>query len=403
VNELREDLDRALRTVTFGEAPVEQAKRDGRRIRARRRVTLLVGALAVAAVAAGYPILARSGVAPPPTTLQTQVPHKSTAGHDPVITDGGPADASEAPGGLTTKTSMIAQGTVGDVKWQVSVQGPSPSNPVPADTCYTATLSPATVLADICDDPSVALAGALDGNPAAFSGEGDSHLEVTVGAVAPDVTYFIVTFDDGQQLKLIPVTVHGTRYIAWVAPTSMTIDLVVAHLGGPYSDSGQIMTTAPFDLPGQPPTFGLWQKSGQSAPPRDDRVIGNGSADGHPWSATAYEGPWGTCFVTSTGTTDCVPLSRLDTTSILGGWGGSSPEPVFGSAAPGTASVRVTLSNGKSVEVTPVGVGNENLFAFWVGKGIAPTGWAGYDASGHESGSGAVTQGSAPPASKSSR
>ena len=65
MNELREDLDRALRTVTFSEAPVERVKRDGRRIRTRRRVTLLAGVLAVAAVAAGYPALARNSAAPP--------------------------------------------------------------------------------------------------------------------------------------------------------------------------------------------------------------------------------------------------------------------------------------------------------------------------------------------------
>jgi hypothetical protein len=65
VNELGEDLDRALRTVTFSEAPIERVKRDGRRIRTRRRVTLLAGVLAVAAVAAGYPALARNSAAPP--------------------------------------------------------------------------------------------------------------------------------------------------------------------------------------------------------------------------------------------------------------------------------------------------------------------------------------------------
>jgi hypothetical protein len=49
VNDLREDLDRALRTVTFAEAPVERAKQAGRRIRTRRRVALLAGVFAVAA------------------------------------------------------------------------------------------------------------------------------------------------------------------------------------------------------------------------------------------------------------------------------------------------------------------------------------------------------------------
>ena len=39
-----------------------------------------------------------------------------------------------------------------------------------------------------------------------------------LGAVAPDVAYFVLAFTDGQQLKLIPVTVRGHRYVAWVAP-----------------------------------------------------------------------------------------------------------------------------------------------------------------------------------------
>jgi len=53
VNDLREELDRALRAVPVSAAPVERAKRDGRRIRTRRRAALLAGALAVAAVLHG--------------------------------------------------------------------------------------------------------------------------------------------------------------------------------------------------------------------------------------------------------------------------------------------------------------------------------------------------------------
>lgn len=86
-----------------------------------------------------------------------------------------------------------------------------------------------------------------------------------LGAVAPDVTYFVLAFTDGQQLKLIPVTVQGRRYVAWVAPASMTVASLAAHLGSPNFDSGQIATAIPFDPPGRAPSFGRWLKPGQAA------------------------------------------------------------------------------------------------------------------------------------------
>jgi len=83
-----------------------------------------------------------------------------------------------------------------------------------------------------------------------------------IGEATADVTYLIVTFTDGQRLKLIPVTVGGRRYVAWMAPLSMTVDSVTAHLGGPYSDSGQTATAVPVERPGKPPAFGRWRLAG---------------------------------------------------------------------------------------------------------------------------------------------
>ena len=396
MSELREDLDRALRTVTFGEAPVERAKRDGRRIRIRRRVALLAGALAVAAVAAGYPALARSGAAAP-APANGQPTRTSPAGHDPVITDTPPGQTTEAPGGLTDKSGIVAAGTMGGARWQVAVDGPNAANPVPADSCYTVTISPLSGVISGCGDlPSLLSSGLGSSVPARFTGMSEGTTEVTVGVVTQNLAYFIVTFHDGQQLKLIPVTAGGHRYIAWAAPLSMTIDTVVAHLGDAYSDSGQVAVAVPFDLPGQMPFFGLWQLDGQSAPPPDAKVIGSGTTDGHAWKTSAYEGPWGTCFVTSPEDFECVPVEHLGGTAVLGGWGGSPPGPAgFGSAAPGVASVRVTLSDGKTVRVRPVGVGNEALFAFAIGDNATPTHWTAYDSSGQQVGAGSVTSGSA--------
>jgi hypothetical protein len=399
MSELKEDLDRALRTVTFSEAPVERAKHAGHRIRTRRRFALLAGVLAVAAVAAGYPALARNSAAPPAplTGTKTQAPHHARYGGDQIVREGSPAGTTQAPGGLTSKSGQFAVGAIGDLKWQMSVVPPGPKSPVPTDSCYTIAISVGSSdIQGTCNDiPSALGSGLGTGKPAAFTElSNDGTTETTVGETTQDVAYFLVDFTDGQQLKLIPVTVGGHRYIAWMAPLSMTIQYVVAHLGGPYSDSGQIGVAVPFEQPGQPPVFGLWQPANTATPPPDTKVIGHGTTGGHAWKVTAYAGPWGTCFVTDPVGSQCVPAD-LEQTAILG-WGTVSPvERGFGSAAPGVASVRVSLSNGKTVTAAPVIVGNEDLFAFPTGQGVSPTAWTAYNASGQRVGAGSVTPASA--------
>ncbi len=409
MTELREELDRALRSVTAGDAPVQRAMREGRRLRIRRRVAVLAGALAIAAAAAVSPTIARgTASAPPaPATGGTATPAatQTLADGDPVITDG-PVGTTEGPDGLTDRTGVIAQGAMGALWWRLTVRGPGTDNPVPADSCYTVAQAAgpsASILnkASSPDDrscldlPSVLAAEVNAGDPAAFSETTAGPTVVTVGEAASDVTYFIVTFTDGQQLKLLPVTTGGHRYLGWIAPERMAVASVVAHLGGPYSDSGQAATAVPFDQPGQVPMYRLWQEPGQAAPPRAQGVIGHGTAGGRAWSVSAYEGPWGTCFVPYPGSTYCMQIARLTATGVLGGWGGSTPGPAFGSVAPGVVTLRVSLSSGKSVQVTLVTVGNEQLFAFWIGAGVSPTGWTAYDAAGRVVGTASMTTGTA--------
>jgi len=394
MTELRDDLDRALRSLTIGEAPVLPAMRDGRRLRDRRRLAVLAGVLAVAAVAAASPSIARMSAAPPGPV---------TAHRDPVVTDQPPA-AGAASG-------TIAQGTVGGLRW-TAVLGPSVLNPQgQASTCFTASIAltatgpasrPSAELTADCAQTAALLATYTGSNPAGFTGgigtvgATGTPEQVMLGAVAPDVTYFELAFTDGQRLKLIPVTVLGRRYVAWVAPASMSVASLTAYLGGPNADSGQTATAIPYDPPGAVPSFGLWLKPGQVPAPRASGVIGHGTADGRAWSESAYVGPWGTCFTPSpAGGGECMDTAGLATTGVLGGWGGNPVEPAFGSAAPGVARLRVTLSNGKSVQVTPVAVGNERLYAFWVGAGVSPTGWTAYDAAGQVVGTGTMSSFSA--------
>jgi hypothetical protein len=283
---------------------------------------------------------------------------------------------------------------MGGVPWQVTVYGPSKANPVPADPCFMVSVLPSDDLGAGCTDLSGVPAAELSsGRPAVFAGVSDSVTEATVGVAAADVTYFTVTFTDGQQLKLVPLTFHGQRYVAWVAPLSMAVARVVAHLGTAQADNGQTATAVPFNSPGQAPVFGAWQKPGEPVPARANGVIGHGTTASHQaWSATADTGPWGSCVVVNGHGLDCIPLTELNTVALLGPVLSSVPglQVVIGAAPAGTAKITVTLADGKSVTALPVTVGNYHLFAAAAGTSAAPTGWSTYDAAGHQTGFGAV-------------
>jgi hypothetical protein len=402
MSELKEDLDRALRSVTFGEAPVDRAMRDGRRRRNRRRLTVLAGAAAIVAVAGSYPALTRNAASttPSPATGRTHTPspsHTASPHRDPVITSGPPAD--------TIHSGMIARGTIGGAQWSVAISG---GGGVRDQACFSAfagaDTGPAAHSAgqvlESCAPNAADLATYSAPDPAGFTAGigtatgGTATYVAALGTVAPDVTYLTLDFADGQQLKLVPVSYLGRRFVAWLAPTSMTVTRLTAHLGTAHAANGQIETAVPYQAPGRLPVFSLWLKPGQPVPPRASGAIGGGTKDGRVWSVTADEGPWGTCFAYSFGGSDCTSSPGSGTTQIIAtvSWGGDLSSTVaVGSAAPGVKKVVVTLSNHSTVVLPPVTVGNENLFAFRYGKGVSPTGWTAYDANGREVGHGPVT------------
>lgn len=259
MTDLREDLDRALRTLPVGPAPVERARRDGCRLRTRRRLGVLAGVVAVAAVAAVVPVLARSTALAPSLPVTGQ-PY----GGDPVLTAAPPASATEGPDGMTDTNGVIAQGSYGGQPWKITVTPSGPARPAPAYPCYevTAPLS-LTGGAHIACSSLPLLSGQGRGtDPATLGGFGFGGAGVIVGEASSDVTYFIVTFTDGQRLKLLPVTVAGHRYFGWLASPAMTVGVVEAHLGSAYADSGQVATIIPFQPAGRLPAFSQWQLPG---------------------------------------------------------------------------------------------------------------------------------------------
>jgi hypothetical protein len=292
-----------------------------------------------------------------------------------VITDTPPAKG--APAGT------VAQGTIGPTHWRAGVQRDTTSK----DTCLTADIgtpgAAASTIPLFCgvtgEDPTV---------PAGFTSAGEGQTQVQLGTVAPNVTYFTLTFVDGQQLKLIPVRTLGHRYVAFAAPMNMPIAGLTAHLGSAHFDSGQTATAIPFWLPGRVPVFGAWLRQGQPVPRRLTARLGTGTVDGKPWQATAYQGPWGTCVVFDSGSS-CFAGTMSGTG--VNGWG-DSPFVAYGHAAADVAYLEFTMSDGTVLpRVTPVTVGGVRLFAFAAPGNLPPHRWAAFSASGAQLATGALS------------
>ena len=101
------------------------------------------------------------------------------------------------------------------------------------------------------------------------------------------------------------------------------------------------------------------------------------------WSqkVTAYEGPWGTCWVIGRADPSCVPAGGLKDTSIIGHSGDGLA--MWGSAADNIGRILVTLEGGASVlEVPRAQVGDEQLWAFTLARGLKAVSLKGYDSFG---------------------
>lgn len=366
MSELRESLDQAMRTVTVGEPPVDAAMCRGRAIRHRRRVTVLASALAVAVVAgAGYPAVTHLRATPPPPVTTHRV----------VVTDVPPGPGSAA--------GLVASGLIGGKSWQVIVGKPQQLGGAGTQQCFHAqgTAFPGQGTSLNCGP---VLAPSAD--PVQFTGIGTGAAEAELGAVAADVTYLVVTLTDGQQLKLIPVRVYGTRLVAFAAPLSTGIASATAHL-----NNGQYRTAIPAPLPGGLPVFGAWLAPGEHGLPRATGSVAAGTVDGQAWSVTAYVGPWGVCFTAAPGVAGCDDATApLTTTHVLGSQGSNPPQVVYGSAAAPVSYLMVTLTGGQRFPVPVVMVGGQKLFAFALGNGQTLKKWTAYDAAGHPLSSGGM-------------
>ena len=364
MNELRESLHEALRTVVPGDPPVEDAIRRGKAIRTRRRVTAIASVAAVAVLAGiGYPALTHLGAA--------QAPPATTNRH---------ASVTDVPPGRGAPAGLIASGTIYGKPWRVTTNNPGKSGA--SGQCLDATgaaLGPQPLSScGPMSPPGSAVPVQFEGTSA------DGYAQVDVGLVRADVSHVLVRLSDGTVLPVTPVQVYGARYVAFASPARLRIDSATAYLS-----DGQYVTSIPFNWPGGLASFGPWRSPGQPVPAQASKVIGSGSAGRTTWSVRAYVGPWGVCVV-STGQSLCTSGSTPGVTGVFSTPGGS-PGVVSGTAASEVRYIEVTMTDGSTLRVTPVLVGGQLYFAFYLDKGQQQVrGWAAYDAAGKQLSSGTL-------------
>jgi hypothetical protein len=196
------------------------------------------------------------------------------------------------------------------------------------------------------------------------------------------VSYVTVRLGNGTVLTLHPVTVYGTRVIAFAFPGNAAIVNAIA-----YSRHGEISTAVPFNNPAALLVyFGVWLKPGQHGISRASGLIGSGTADGSAWSASADLGPWGFCVITSwadvKAASACADtFSQLPTMTMDSASGGRLQVSV-GAAPPSAVRIVVHQANGTTTQVRPVAIGGQKLFAFLTGADSAAWNWTAYGSSG---------------------
>jgi hypothetical protein len=371
--DLHEQLDKALGSIEPAPAPIEETMRKGTHIRWRRRTVAVAASLAAAAaVAIVVPIATHTLASPTPATTHY------------TVTEQQPCPGSPA--------NEIAVGTVNGKSWRILMPKATP-NSIGDPGCVWG-LGPAfdrefeETLSAPCQPPS----GATSADPVVFADgtyfSGPGAVAVGYGgAVAANVSYVTVTLTNGTVLTLHPVTVYGSRYVAF-ATVSGTIAGVAA-----YSRQGEIASTVAFTLTGQDIfQSNAWLRPGQRGLPRLTGVIGSVTIDGKAHTAISYQGPWGICAAfNNVGVFTCAPITgpRGLGAMSLGVTGTTSGPPgiALWVVSSSTARVVVNEHGKKAFQVRPVKVGVQKFVMFLVPAGLWEPSVTAYNSAGHVLGS----------------
>jgi hypothetical protein len=202
--------------------------------------------------------------------------------------------------------------------------------------------------------------------------------------VAKDVASVRVVLADGTVLNPRPTAIDGARLVAFATPEGIPVESLTV-----YSRTGEIATSVPFNGPDGDglPSFTQWLRPGQAVPARFSGTIASGTADGKPWRAAAYLGPWGACVVVGPDPAACFSTARHPATAA----GGGSPSEEWGTAAQSVSYLIVTPTGGTPTRVGATAVGPEKFWALPLTRNEQMSGhFTAYNAAGQQVASGGL-------------
>jgi hypothetical protein len=358
--EVRDRLDAALGSITPGSAPFDAAVRQGRGIKARRRVSVAAGLAAAAVAVVAVPVWLGHHLASP------------APARPPVV--------SVSPPGPGSPPGLVASGTVGTRRWHLIVKKPDGKT-----HCYVTGYGPDD---QVCNET---LQRPTD--PASLSmSNGSDGLKVVFGPVRPDVTRVDVRLADGQLLTLHPVLQYGLRYVAYATSPHQYISRATAYAG-----DRELASAVPLNLPSAT-TFTTWLRPGQAGLHRATYLLGTGRAGRTPWSMHEYVGPWGVCFVSGRSSGyDCAGADGLTYPGhplVQERFAGSMDAGYFmflDTVGAPVAKVSLTLTGGQVIRPSVTrGAGGQKFLVYSLGRGQKVQHWTAYGTAGQQLGSGTV-------------
>jgi hypothetical protein len=347
-HELRDRLDGLLAGIEPGLPPVAATMRRGRGIRMRRWISMAAGVAVLAAGAVALPALLGVRSAAPIASRQYKV----------TVTPIGPG----------ARPGLIGQGTTDGHRWTAIMTDDGHGN---------VTLSGRGLSGFISYQD---FATQFVANPAALDASGSSGSVLEFGTVRADVTQVVISLPDGEVISLSPVSWHNRRWVAVMLPAGVPIVRAVL-----YTNRGELAYAVPF----RAAELATWWQPGEAGPAPLTKTIGSGFVDGKPWRTTAYVGPWGYCYVFSSG------QSCFDTTINPGlvsagtfvsslsceSTGGQASDGLA-ATAPSVRRVVVTFADGSTATFPTYAVGAARMFGYAISRHQKVVGSREYGASG---------------------
>jgi len=358
--EVRDRLGAALGSITPPAPPFDAAVRQGRGIKARRRVSIAAGLAAAAVVVIAVP-----------TWLSQHLGNPAPA-KPPAVT--------VRPPGPGSPPGLVASGYVGTNPWRLTVLKPRGKT-----HCYIAGATAADML---CDETLQQPTG-----PVSFGQSGGTgNVKVVFGLVRADVTRVDVRLADGQLLRLHPVLQYGLRYVAYATSPHQYVSRATAYAGG-----RELASAVPLNLPSGT-AYSTWLRPGQAGLRRATYLLGTGSAGGTAWTLREYVGPWGVCFGSEqSGGSLCAGAGALTepgrylVREVLGSSMNAGYFLYLDRVGAPVARVSLTLSSGQVIRpVVTRGADGQKFLAYSLGKDQKVQRWTAYGSAGQQLGSGTV-------------